>query len=124
MVKEYRVTANDVTVEVKETTMLSCNLLAVAAGTNCPQGGDAGHGGRTYFMLRNDGGTDITVRVNGQVVAEGYHGDKVEIILGGDSEHQTFVEALEFALGTLKGEDVGRVMRKIEAWREDAYGTA
>lgn len=78
-----------------------CNILKVAVGSNCPQGGDSGHGGRTYFSLHNLGGTDLRVIVDGKK----FDADLVEIIFGGDSEHDTFIQALEFALNVLKRED-------------------
>jgi len=77
----------------------AANVLQVEAGTNCPQGGDSGHGGRTLFRLTDQGGTDIRVKVDGNPIKI-Y--DSIEIVLGGDCEHFTFVEALEFALKTYK----------------------
>ena len=38
-------------VSIKSKVITSANILQVSAGTNCPQGGDAGHGGRTYFKI-------------------------------------------------------------------------
>src|SRR5258705_12076526 len=45
------------------------NVLSVAVGTNCPQGGDTGHGGRTLFRLKNYGSTDIRIKVDGKDLA-------------------------------------------------------
>ena len=35
------------------------NILRMTVGTNCPRGGDAGHGGRTVIMLNDAGGTEM-----------------------------------------------------------------
>ena len=37
----------------------NANVLEVEAGTNGYQGGDSGHGSRTYFRIENAGGTAI-----------------------------------------------------------------
>jgi hypothetical protein len=89
-------------VEVKSEQCVSANLLTVTAGTNCPQGCDAGHGGRTYLALTNDGGTCISVIVNGQRIDDA---DKIELIFAGDCERDTLVQALEFAIDQIKGDD-------------------
>lgn len=80
---------------------VSANILSVAVGSNCPQGGDTGHGGRTYLAIENEASTDMRVIVDGQ---EFEHADKIELIFGGDTEHATFIDALEFALAHLKKE--------------------
>jgi hypothetical protein len=84
---------------VQEKTMESANILTVQAGTNCPQWGDSGHGGRTFLCLANGGSTDMRVAING---GEFGKVESVAIVLGGDSEHDTFVEALEFALSVIR----------------------
>jgi hypothetical protein len=92
----------NVTLARKEIT--SANCLLVEAGTNCPAGGDSGHGGRTYFSLADTAATVWQVRVLDR--------DKktilfdqpatIEIILGGDTEASTFTEALKFAAQALE----------------------
>lgn len=69
------------------------NQLRVGAGTNGYKGGDAGHGGVTYFALEDAGGTDIKVTS----IEDG-----VELVVRGDSELTTLIQALEFAVATLK----------------------
>jgi hypothetical protein len=86
-------------IDIQEITIVSENVLTVQAGTNCPQGGDTGHGGRTFVSFINRGGTDIRVAING---GEFEDVDSIRIVFGGDSEHDTFVEALEFALSVIK----------------------
>lgn len=82
-------------------SMVNANMLTVQAGTNCPQGGDSGHGGRTVFRIIDDGATALSVRVD-----DGQEQDarEVELILGGDTEAATFIEALEFAVRVLRGQ--------------------
>ena len=69
--------------------------LEVEVGTNGYQGGDTGHGSRTYLRIQNDDCADI----------EGCEADKgrgFEVTLGGDGELTAFIDALEFAINTLK----------------------
>lgn len=95
-------------VETFELQINNFNILRVCVGTNCPQGGDSGHGGRTILELENRGGTVWDVEVQPAV----YEPDnrpvcfespqKIRIILGGDAEQDTFAKALEFAAKVLK----------------------
>ncbi len=69
------------------------NTIEVEAGTTGFRGGDAGHGARTYFRIKDLGCTDMKITtITGGVVIE----------LGGDAEIITFIKALEFAVGILK----------------------
>ena len=70
----------------------------VEAGTNGYQGGDSGHGSRTYLRLKDLGSTDI--RCN--VAADQFGCDSIEIILGGDAELETMKEALRWMLSVLE----------------------
>lgn len=79
---------------IKEIT--SANILQIEVGTNGQFGGDSGHGSRTYFKLKDIASTDL--RVDGEDRMD----DEVEIILGGDCELETFIEALEYAVKVLK----------------------
>jgi len=80
-------------------TITSANILSVDVGTNCPRGGDAGHGGRTLLRLSNLAATDMACRIdNGPLVRT----DKIEIVLRGDTECETLIQALEFALTVLR----------------------
>ena len=69
------------------------NILSVEVETNCPMGGDTGHGGFTTFELKDVTATDIRVTL----LREG-----VKIELGGDSECETFIECLRFAADELE----------------------
>jgi hypothetical protein len=73
--------------------------LGVEAGTNCPQGGDAGHGGRTYLAFVDDGGTCMSVVIDGQRIDDV---SEIGLIFAGDCERETLVEALEFAAKTIR----------------------
>lgn len=86
---------------VKVNTKLVCiqefNALKVEVGTTGFCGGDTGHGCKTYLSIINLAGTDIKVKPFGP-----YGNDGFILSLGGDSELSTFIEALEFAVKTLK----------------------
>ena len=85
----------DVTTYTRE--IYSANVLSVEAGTNGYQGGDSGHGSRTYFRITDCGSTDIRVK------AHGYDGDEgLEVILGGDCELETIIRALKFITKVLE----------------------
>jgi hypothetical protein len=84
--------ANETNPEWSEYTASSANILKVRVKTNCPMGGDSGHGGRTEFELFDLGSTDIEVS---PITNESNGG--VRIILGGDTEAFTFAKCLAFA---------------------------
>jgi len=78
-------------------TVEDANLIEVEAGTTGFKGGDAGHGGRTYFRIQDVGGTCI------QAIPLGRNGDEgVEVILGGDAELTSIIRALRFITRTLE----------------------
>ena len=74
------------------------NTLRVTVATNGYQGGDSGHGGRTYISFENLCSTDIDA-----VVSYGQDTNaKVEIMLGGDSELDSIIGALRWAADKLE----------------------
>ena len=79
----------------------SSNIIRVEVGTNCPKGGDSGHGGETILRLINEAGTDMSVSVNGSPLHEI---DSVQLRFGGDTECETLLEALEFAVTVLRAQ--------------------
>ena len=81
------------TIETFKREIYNCNILEVEAGTNGYQGGDTGHGSRTYIRIQDMGGTDIEVRPTPDYTGEE---DGVVIALGGDAELTTIIEALNF----------------------------
>ena len=79
--------------------IINCNILEVEAGTNGYQGGDSGHGSRTYLRIKDLASTDIRCRVK----EDKYGGtEAIEIILGGDAELETMKEALRWMLSVLE----------------------
>ena len=88
-------------VKLAEKKIEKFNTLKVQAGTNCPQGGDYGHGGRTVLRLCDESSTAMEVKINDGPLMDA---KCIEIVLGGDSECDTFIEALEFALETLRAQ--------------------
>ncbi len=101
-------------VELYEKEIENECILRVEAGTNCPKGGDAGHGGRTVLRLRNLGGTSMSACFNGGFLRTVYD---VEVVMGGDAECDALMEALEFALSVYRGETkkLPRRKRNFEA---------
>jgi hypothetical protein len=63
----------------------------IEAGTSCPCGGDAGHGGRTIVTFSLPAGSEVITHLN-----------RVELIIGGDMECTDMIEALEFAASAIK----------------------
>ena len=74
------------------------NTLTVTVGTNGYQGGDSGHGGRTYISIEDTGCTDL----NARATINSHDQTKVEIMLGGDSELDSIIEALRWAADNLE----------------------
>lgn len=100
-INENRKTLRDGTeITTYSREVVSANLLKVEAGTNGYQGGDSGHGGRTYFRIEDDGGTDI--HVNPLMDRFGCTG--FEVTLGGDCELETIIRALKFITKVLEDE--------------------
>lgn len=75
----------------------SSNVLEVEAGTNGFQGGDSGHGSRTYIRIEDMGSTDIRIHPLGRDGDEGF-----ELFLGGDCELETMIRALKFITKALE----------------------
>lgn len=79
----------------KETEIVNCSILGVKVATNGYCGGGSGHGSRTYFRLEDLSSTDIDIRlINNK--------QGVEIMLGGDAELETFIQALRWAADNLE----------------------
>ncbi len=82
-----------------ERDVTSANILTVEAGTNGYQGGDSGHGGRTFVRIEDAACTDIRCSVE-----QDYYGhmNSLEITLGGDTELETFIDALKWIISILE----------------------
>ena len=76
----------------------SCNILSVDIATTGSRGGDSGHGGRTFFQLKDKSSTDIDFRIS----KDKWGCKGVEIMLGGDTELETFIDALRWAADELE----------------------
>jgi len=88
--------------KIKSKTITPACIMKVEVGTNCPQGGDSGHGGRTYIKIANEGGVDWKIRVkdkDGEYVFEDV--ESLEILLGGDSECECIAKACNFMAKSL-----------------------
>ena len=81
-----------------ERDIYSCNILSVEAGTTGYMGGDSGHGGRTYFRIKDEGSTDIKAHVSKDKLGQ----EIVEVILGGDTELETIITAIRFIAKVLE----------------------
>lgn len=95
-----KVKVNGVTLKTYKKQIDSANSIEVEVGTTGYMGGDSGHGGRTYLRIKDVTSTDLTCRLPSG--AE-HHGG-VELLLGGDSELDTLIEALRFGVDVLSGE--------------------
>ncbi|MBY0585259.1 hypothetical protein K5I04_07405 [Murdochiella sp. Marseille-P8839] len=80
--------------------VVSCNILQVEAGTTGYMGGDTGHGGRTYFRIKDEGGTDIDIKP----FMDRFGSEGFEVTLGGDCELETMIRALKFITKVLEEE--------------------
>lgn len=100
-----KVEINGVKVETLVDEFVNANILEAEAGTTGKMGGDKGHGCRTYFRIKDLSSTylECNIRNNGKAY-EFHNVGEVELMLGGDSELETFIEALRFALSTLEAQ--------------------
>ena len=82
-----------------------CNILKMYCGTNCPQGGDAGHGGVTKFEILDEGNTAFKIKYKNHPKGKWQDMENVynaRLVLFGDSEARTFIKALEDAAKFLR----------------------
>lgn len=98
--KSMRILSDGTQITTYTREVASANILSVEAGTTGYMGGDSGHGGRTYFRIHNEGGTDM--KVNAYDDLFGCAG--FEVTLGGDTELATIIEALKFIVKALEDE--------------------
>lgn len=88
-------------VPFEQETFTILNSMAVMVGTNGSQGGDAGHGSRTYIRLQDISGTDFSARAFGRM-GSNYGNGGVEIVFAGDSELHVAIEMFQYIADTLK----------------------
>lgn len=77
---------------------VSANILGVEAYTNTPMGGDGGHGGVTLLSFEDIGSTGWSIEVSGPAESP----NRVTLRMRGDTECETLIECLEFAVKTLR----------------------
>jgi len=92
-------TVRGVTLTTWQRDITNANCLEVEVGTTGYQGGDTGHGGRTYLRIKDDGGTDMHVMTTND---DAEHTDEFAIEFGGDAELETLIEALKWAVNVLE----------------------
>jgi hypothetical protein len=101
------------------TEISDANILEVEAG-GIRGGGDAGHGGRTYLRIKDLASTAWDARLTRDAYGTL---QEIEIVLGGDAELDTFVQALRFAARSIEGrfndqvEDVGLLDARVQRFR-------
>ena len=91
--------------------IVSANILEVEVGTTGRMGGDTGHGGRTFFRIKDLSSTDMRLafRDNGKYFKSRYLND-LELIFGGDCELDTFCEALRIGYNVLSQHSDGALI--------------
>lgn len=100
-IKEKRRTLNDGTeITTYSRDVVSANILEVEAGTTGYRGGDTGHGGHTYFKIKDAASTDMDINV----LHDRYGCTGFEVTLGGDCELETMIRALKFITKVLEEE--------------------
>lgn len=90
-------------IKLDEYTATSANILTCRIGTNCPQGGDSGHGGITILEFEDKSSTDMNAELS-NLKSINLMGDKIRLVFGGDCECETLIECLEFAAKTLRSQ--------------------
>lgn len=98
-IKEKTIEIDEHRFTIFESEVIGANILEVVAGTNGHKGGDSGHGSRTYISIKDVAGTDIMVKA---IPESNSSNGGVEIVLGGDSELETMIEALKFIVKVLE----------------------
>ena len=88
---------------IKSKEFFSCNILEADVGSNCPCGGDGGHGGKTYLKITDGRNTGWNITVKERNDKEYYFEQpkSIELEFLGDTENETFIQLLDFALKEL-----------------------
>ena len=77
---------------------IDCCILEVEVGTNGFQGGDGGHGCRTYIRFTDNGSTCMDAKVKNNCLGT----TEIELQLYGDAELQTIARAFKWAAKVLE----------------------
>lgn len=116
-----QVMVNGQMVSTLKKEFIDCNSIEVEVGTTGYCGGDSGHGGRTYFRIKDLGSTDMSCRTKGRSTYCEDYLNQIELMFGGDAEMETFIDALEFALETLKSQAGGRHIMSAKELKQDKF---
>lgn len=114
IVGKKRVHGVDVTTYSKE--IIGISGIKVEVGTTGFMGGNSSHGGRTFISIENLCCTDMLVET------EELRDDstlKFDYYLGGDSELENIIEALEFAVTVLRNDMLPKSKNKKDQQREN-----
>jgi hypothetical protein len=85
----------------------NCNIIKVSVKHNGYCGGDSGHGGFVEIEIKDLAGTDMSIEdvldTNKNYIVKGKTQiSNIKLIVQGDSERDTLIEALEFVVLNLK----------------------
>ena len=96
--------AVDLDVSTVKKDFESACIIGVEVGTSSPNGGDWGHGGRTYLKLTDHGSTAWCLRADIEDTdIDGWLQPRnIEIVLGGDIEAEMFIDVLRYAADQLE----------------------
>jgi len=103
------------------------NTIEVEVGTNGYKGGETEKGCRTYFRIKDLGGTDM--RCDFEPLDKGNNVGEVTITFGGDAELKTFLSGLRFSVNVLEArtgrlssmviltdDEVGVLLQLLQSW--------
>lgn len=77
--------------KVHKISLTSCNILKATVGSTGLKGGDWGHGSRAVIKFSNSG-SPIYIKIDDKI----FETEKIELLIGGDTELETFKEAFDF----------------------------
>jgi hypothetical protein len=108
LLKGSKISSREACGEIVETRVkefYSANMIKVEVGTTGFCDGDAGHGGRTYFSIIDLGCTAMSCQIfdgRREMNFDNFDNDGFGVVLGGDTELMTFLDALKFAVDVLE----------------------
>ncbi len=119
---ESTVVVDGIEVKTRKQKIVGLNIITVEAGTTGYCGGDSGHGGRTVLRIKDESSTDMRCRLRDSGKEYEYdYLNQIDLILGGDSEMETLIEALEFAVDTLKKQIDGKYNMTNKERRQEMF---
>jgi hypothetical protein len=97
--KKNRIFVDGKSIETTTREFDTFTRVGVEVGTNGLQGGDSGHGSRTYIRLFDTGGG---YKLDFRIKKGKYDNDDLIITAGGDDELQTLAEIFRFIADNLE----------------------